>query len=119
MTRYVVDPELSSVTTTARPAVGGPGTPVALSVTGTVDILDDVPSGTITVTFDGETPSVAEFDLAGTRTESAPGHEQGPSDGAFVLRGRTSRPAGAFGLTGPPLLNPTILISWRLVLAPA
>jgi hypothetical protein len=119
MTRYLVDPVRSSMTATTRPMLDRTAIPVVTTVAGTVDVVDDVPSGTITVTVAGEPPTVTEIDLAGTRPELAADLEPGVVDGALVLRGRTTRPAGAFGLTGPPLLNPTIQLSWRLVLAPA
>ena len=73
------------------------------------------------MTFEGDPgspPVSADIDLDGTAAELAPDLEPGVPDGTLVLRGRTTRPAGAFGLAGPPLLNPTIQISWRLVLAP-
>src|SRR3954447_6249946 len=119
MTRYVVDPDRSMVNAVARPSLGdGPGATV-LSVAGTVDVVADRPSGSITVTLAGDPPVTTEIDLAGTRAElSTDLDPSGPGD-TLVLRGRTSRAAGAFGMAGPPLLNPTILLSWRLVLAPA
>jgi hypothetical protein len=119
MARYVVDPERSTVDAVTRPMLDRRSVPVVTAVAGTVEVDGDLPSGTITVTFDGTPPSVAEIDLDGTRPELAPDLEPGVVEGALVLRGRASRPAGAFGLTGPPLLNPTIQLSWRLVLAPA
>ncbi len=119
MARYVVDPVRSSMTATTRPMLDRRSVPVVTAVTGTIDVVDDVPSGTITVTLGSEPPTVAEIDLAGTGPELAPDLEPGMVDGGLVLRGRASRSAGAFGMTGPPLLNPTIQLSWRLVLAPA
>jgi len=119
MTRYVVDPDRSSVSAVARPSLGpGPGATV-VAVSGTVDVVADRPSGSITVTLAGDPPARAEIDLADTRAELTADLDPSSPDDALVLRGRTSRAAGAFGLAGPPLLNPTIQISWRLVLAPA
>jgi hypothetical protein len=119
MARYLVDPERSSTTATTRPMLDRRTVPVVTSVAGTITVIDDVPSGTIAVTIAGEPPTVVEIDVADSRPELSVDLEPGVVDGTLVLRGRTSRPAGAFGLTGPPLLNPTIQLSWRLVLTPA
>ena len=118
MATYVVDPERSSLTATTRPMLDRRSVPVATGVTGVVDVVDGVPTGTITVTLEGKSPTVAEIDLVGTSPELTTDLEPGVIEGALVLRGRASRPAGAFGVTGPPLINPTIQLSWRLVLAP-
>lgn len=119
MTRYVVDPDRSTVSAVARPSLGdGPGATV-VAVSGTVEVVAGLPSGSITVTLAGNPPVTAEIDLSDTRADVSADLDPSSPDDALVLRGRTSRAAGAFGLAGPPLLNPTILISWRLVLAPA
>lgn len=110
--RYRVDPDRSTVTAVARPALEGRNGTTVAEVTGIVDVGDDgSTSGSITVTLAGDPPARAEIPLAGTGSELATGH-----DGDLVLHGRTSRPAGAFGRAGPPLLNPTLLLRWRLVL---
>jgi hypothetical protein len=119
MTRYVVDPDRSTVSAVARPSLGdGPGATV-VAVSGTVDVADDRASGSITVTLAGDPPPTADIDLAGTRAELSADLDPSSPDGSLVLQGRTSRAAGAFGFAGPPLLNPTVLLRWRLVLAPA
>jgi len=118
MARYVVDPDRSTVSAVTRPTLGdGPG-PAVVAVAGTVEVVGDRPSGSITVTLAGDPPAMAEIDLAGTRAELSADLDPSSPDDALVLQGRTSRAAGAFGLAGPPLLNPTVLLRWRLVLAP-
>jgi hypothetical protein len=112
--RYVVDPVRSTVSAITRPALGGGPGPAVASVTGRVDVVGNEPAGSITVTLEGPPAATARIDLEDTTPEVTPG-----ADGTLVLQGGTSRPAGAFGLIGPPLLNPTVLLRWRLVLAPA
>jgi len=105
--RYRVDPERSEVSAVLRPRLDGTG-PLAAVVSGTVD----VPSltGSLQLAVGGRT---VDLDVAGTVPELDTGR-----DGEVLLRGSAERPAGAFGLTGPPLLNPTVLLRWRAVLVP-
>ena len=121
MTAFTVDPEHSTVTVLARPQlVAGPG-PLPASVTGEVEIADSgTVTGSLVVTLDDDDGSSHEgadrqatIDLDGTTLElgSAP-------DGRRLLQGRADRAATAFGLTGSPLLNPTLQLRWRLVLQP-
>ena len=121
MTAFTVDPEHSTVTVLARPRlVAGPG-PLPASVTGEVEIADSgTVTGSLVVTLDDADGSShdgadrqATIDLDGTTLElgSAP-------DGRRLLQGRADRAATAFGLTGSPLLNPTLQLRWRLVLQP-
>lgn len=112
--RYRVDLDRSTVTAVARPALDGRPGPTVGAVTGTVDVADDGSvSGAITIALEGDQPATAVIPLAGSGAELSTG-----PDGELVLHGRTSRPAGAFGLAGPPLLNPTLLLRWRLALLP-
>ena len=115
VTHYTVDPERSSISVVARPRLTtGPGASVR-SVSGTVELdRGAIRQGSLTVTLDGDPAPSAVIDLAGAYGEVTPGPE-----GKTVLVGRADRPAGAFGLTGPPLLNPTLQFRWRLVLLPA
>jgi hypothetical protein len=122
MATYVVDSVRSEVSAVTRPMLGDRSGPWILDVSGTVEVVDDQPSGTIALSFTGDQvtdpTTAAQIDLAGTGPELAPDLEPGVPEGALVLRGRTSRPAGTFGLAGPPLLNPTVQLRWRLVLVP-
>jgi hypothetical protein len=118
VTRFLVDPARSSVTAVMRPALGGAGARRA-SATGEVYLTDQgISTGSITVTLDAEEPpdstraAVIALDPANNELSEGP-------DGEPVVQGRTSRPAGAFGLVGPPLLNPTVQLRWHLVLLPA
>ena len=123
MATYFVDPARSEVTAVTRPMLGDRSGPWTLDVTGTVEVVDDQPSGKIALSFTGDEVrdqrAATEIDLAGTGPELGPDLEPGVPEGALVLRGRTSRPAGLFGLAGPPLINPTVQLRWRLVLVPA
>jgi len=121
VTAFTVDPEHSTVTVLARPRlVAGPG-PLPASVTGEVEIADSgTVTGSLVVTLDDDDGSShdgadrqATIDLDGTTLElgSTP-------DGRRLLQGRADRAATAFGLTGSPLLNPTLQLRWRLVLQP-
>ena len=111
---YTIDPERSSLTVVARPRLtDGPGATVR-SVAGTARIEGDtIVAGSLDITLDGEPAPTARIDLAATATTVGTG-----PDGEPVLVGRADRPAGAFGLSGPPLLNPTLQLHWRLVLRP-
>jgi hypothetical protein len=126
VTRYRIDPARSSITATVRPPMGRPTVPA--SVTGEVALDADGgahPSprplaagdlhGHLEVSLDGQPP--VSIDLARAAADAAAELSHGP-DGEVVLRGQRSAPAGAFGILGPPLLNPTVVLSWRLVLAP-
>jgi len=137
MAGYAVDPDRSTITAVVRPRMGPPTLPAR--VTGTVD-LDEAAlraaegtgdragepagrraieaselSGSIEVSLDGQPP--VAVDLAAAAAD-------GPADlcrdeqGQLVLRGRRSAPAGAFGILGPPLINPTVVLTWSLVLDP-
>ena len=123
VTRYLVDPRRSSIVARVRPPMGPPTVPA--TVTGELDLAagaapgpigSDQLDGHIQVSLDGQ-PSVP-IDLAQAAADTGAELSQGP-DGEVVLRGQRSSPAGAFGIVGPPLLNPTILLSWRLVLDPS
>jgi len=112
---FTIDSDRSSVTAVTRPRLtNGPGASVH-SVAGTVDLDGEVVvQGALTVTLDGDGGPTAVIDLSSTPAELSTGPE-----GETVLVGRVDRPAGAFGLAGPPLLNPTLQLRWRLVLLPA
>lgn len=116
VTRYLVDPARSTVSAVVRPVLGDDTGPPVTAVSGTIDVDGDRPSGTITVTFDGRgsNRTALDLDLEDTQAELTT-----DTDGMLVLHGRTSRPAGVLGLTGPPMLNLTVLMRWRLVLVPA
>ena len=113
MARYQIDSDRSTVSAVARPALGHDPGPSVASVAGTVEVVDDHATGSIIITLEGHPAPCAEIDLGNTRAEVAT-----DADGGLVLRGRTSCPAGVFGLTGPPMLNPTVLLRWILVLTP-
>ena len=114
MASFTIDSDRSSVTAVARPRLtDGPGASVH-SVAGTVELDGDaVVGGSLTVTLDGGGGPTASIDLSSIPAEVSTG-----PDGETVLVGRADRPAGAFGLGGPPLLNPTVQLRWRLVLLP-
>ena len=113
--RFRIDPERSTVTVAARPRLtDGPGAAVR-SVDGTVELDGHrVVEGRLVVTLDGDPTPSAAIDLDHRSGEVSTG-----PDGDLVLHGRADRPAGSFGLSGPPLLNPTLQLRWRLVLRPA
>jgi hypothetical protein len=111
---YLVDPEPSSVSAVARPVLGEGMVPDIIAVDGEVEITGDRASGSITITFDGHPSIRTELDLDHTRAEVST-----DADGAMVLHGRASLPAGVLGLTGPPMLNLTVLLRWRLLLIPS
>ena len=115
MASFTIDSDRSSVTAVTRPRLtDGPGASVH-SVAGRVELDGQaVARGSLTVTLDGDGGPTAEIDLSGTPAEVSIDPE-----GETVLVGRADRPAGAFGLAGPPLLNPTVQLRWRLVLLPA
>jgi hypothetical protein len=107
---YRVDPDRSSVTAVLRPTADRP---LAATIRGTVEVDDRAPStldGTVHLALT-DPPGEVALDVSSTRPEL----DRGP-DGELLLRGSATRPAGAFGLTGPPLLNPTVVLRWRAVL---
>jgi hypothetical protein len=113
--RFTVDPDRSTVTVVDRPRLDPAEGPRPASVTGEVEVTDDGSVlGTLRIALDTDPHAPAAIDLADTAAELTAG-----TDGLPVVQGRTSRPAGAFGLTGSPLLNPTVQLRWRLVLRPA
>jgi hypothetical protein len=111
---YLIDADASRVSVVARPRLSdGPGA-VVRAIDGAVELADgSVAHGALTITLEGDPPPSATLDLGAlpAMVTSGPG-------GETVLEGRTDRPAGAFGLAGPPLLNPTLQLRWRLVLVP-
>jgi hypothetical protein len=112
VTRYRIDPERSSVSAVARPALDGHG-PLEATITGRVDIDDERRiDGEVDIRLvDGRSELV--LDVVNTSPEV-----DVDRDGTTLLRGSASRPVGAFGLTGSPLLNPTVVLRWRAVLIP-
>jgi len=112
---FTVDPDRSTVTVVDRPRLDPAEGPRPASVTGAVEITDDgAVHGTVHIALDADPGTRTAIDLA----ETAPEVTTGP-DGVPVVVGRASRPAGSFGLTGSPLLNPTVQMRWRLALRPA
>jgi hypothetical protein len=117
VTAYRIDPDRSTVTAVARPMLDGRGA-LAATMTGRVEVgathADDQPTvvGEIHIRLD-EGPSELDLDVTGTRPEI-----DVDRDGLTILRGSATRPVGALGLTGPPLLNPTIVLRWHAVLVP-
>ena len=112
MAAYRVDPDRSSVTAVLRP--DGQGA-LPATIRGVVEVDEQSSSavrGTVHVALD-DPPAEVALDVSSTRPELDRG-----ADGELVLRGSTTRPAGAFGLTGPPLLNLTVVLRWRAVLVP-
>jgi len=114
--RYRLDPERSTVSAVLRPQLDTDSA-ITATIRGEISVVDgDDPAlatGTVRIALaaaDHEVP----FDLPDTHPEI----DRGP-DGELVLRGSASRPAGSFGITGPPLLNPTLVLRWRAVLVPA
>ena len=129
MVRFHIDPERSSVTAAVRPQMGLPNLPATIGGELGLDVaaVDEVEAGTaraiergelagvVQISLDGQPP--ASIDLALAAADSSAELSRGP-DGELVLRGQRSSPADAFGIVGPPLVNPTLLLSWRLVLSP-
>jgi hypothetical protein len=110
---YRVDPDRSEISAVVRPRLD-PSPALAASLSGSVELPSTAPgpvaaTGTLRVTIADTRP--VELDVVGT----APELDTGP-DGELLLRGSATRPAGAFGLGGPPLLNPTVVLRWRAVL---
>lgn len=127
MTTHDIDPDRSTSSAVLRPALGAPILDVV--VCGEV-VLDDEAvaeldqgaprplvegelAGTLRVALDGQPP--VGVDLATALIEGVAELSRGPA-GELVLRGRRAAPANEFGILGPPLLNPTVVLSWRLVL---
>jgi hypothetical protein len=111
--RYRIDPDRSEISAVLRPQVDSSPNPRPATIAGVLDVsaTGDL-SGHVIVTV-GESDAV-ELDVAATRPELEVEH-----DGQHrLLRGSATRPAGAFGVTGPPLLNPTVVLRWRAVLIP-
>jgi hypothetical protein len=99
------------VSAVLRPDVDGHG-PLTATIDGQVEV-GDVPHGALQVSV-AETGREVVLDVSDTNAEV-----EGEGDGERVLRGSATRPAGAFGLIGPPLLNPTVVLRWRATLVPA
>jgi hypothetical protein len=116
MADYEIDPERSTATAVRRPPIETEGS-IPARVSGEVSFDDEDPtigpSGTIEVTIADRASRPVAIDLAKAAWDLGTDER-----GAVVLHGRATRPAGAFGLGGPPLLNPTVQLSWRLVLVP-
>ena len=129
MGRYRIDGSRSTITVEVRPPMGLPRVPA--HVAGEVEVADEAVkalghtsprpltssevAGSLQVIPDGQT--AVPIDLA-TAADDARAELSRGSDEELVLRGRRSSPADAFGIIGPPLVNPTLLHSWRLVLDP-
>ena len=128
MTRYVVDPAGSHVSAVLRPA--GATRPRATVVDGEVSLglgaeIDPEidlggghePRGTLTVQVEldpdgaGTPPVTVTVEVGGARAAVDTG-----IDGTPVLHGSATLPAGAVGLNGPPLINPSLVLRWRLAL---
>jgi hypothetical protein len=113
VTSYRIDPERSTVTAVTRPMLDGHG-PLEARIAGRIAIGHGgaLINGDIRVRLvDG--PSEVAIDVAHTSPEV-----DVDQDGVLILRGSATSPAGAFGLTGPPLLNPTVVLRWRAALVP-
>jgi len=84
-----------------------------VAVSGEVEINTDTDAvtGSILVTLAGEPDVTTVVPVVAARADLVDG-----PDGRQVLRGGCSMPAGAFARHGPPLINPTLLLRWRLVL---
>jgi len=103
---YVVDPERSDITASVRPDMGLGPLPVRM--TGEVDLDDDDrAAGHLAVIIGDDGGAMATVDL----TEATVRVER--DDGVVVLHGTATRPANTFGLGGPPLLNPIVVLRWR------
>lgn len=116
-TRFRIDPVRSTVTAVVRPMLDGRG-PLEATIAGVVEVSE--PDG------DHPSPVVGEIhirlvdgstELALRAADTSPEVEV-DHDGLTILRGSADRPAGVVGLTGPPLLNPTVVLRWRAVLEP-
>jgi hypothetical protein len=129
MDRYRIDEARSTISAVVRPPMGLPA--IAASVGGHLEIDPRaVPTGehpparavepgqltgALSICLDDQ-PAVA-VDPAQAAVDGGAELSRG-RDGELVLRGQRSSPADAFGVVGPPLINPTLLLSWRLVLDP-
>jgi hypothetical protein len=118
--RFRVDPDRSTVTVVDRPRLDPADGTRPATVTGEVEVTDAGEiRGSVAITLvdgdgrGGDAGATVTIDLAGTTPELTTGPDRRP-----VVHGRASRPAGAFGLTGSPLLNPTVQLRWRLSLIP-
>ncbi len=128
VTRYGVDEARSSITAAVRPPMGPPTIPATVTGQASLELAGDPDAdgrphrlsagevaGSIEISLDGQPPVAVDLALAAADAAAELSH--GPDD-EVVLWGQRSAPAGAFGIVGPPLLNPTIVLSWRLVLNP-
>jgi hypothetical protein len=138
VTRYGVDPARSSIVAVVRPRMGPPTLPA--TVTGGVELSDELVRGladggapgadtragahrieagelvgTVEVSLDGQPPVAIDLALAAADTVAELSWNH---DHDLTLVGQRTAPAGAFGIVGPPLINPSIVLSWRLVLEP-
>jgi hypothetical protein len=110
--RYRLDPVGSEISAVVRPAVGR-RVQLSASISGAVEVPSSAPgpvaaTGILHVAVDD---TMVDLDVATTRPELDVGR-----DGELLLRGSAQRPAGAFGLAGPPMLNPTVVLRWRAAL---
>jgi hypothetical protein len=116
---YVVDPERSTVSAMPRPRLDGTGS-LSARISGQVELPSTEPgpasdaAGSVVIEVAGAPRPQVRIDLAASGPEVGRDHED-----RLVLDGSAIVPAGDFGLRGSPLLNPTILLRWRLVLEPA
>ncbi len=116
---YVVDPERSTVSAVPRPRIDGTGA-LAATISGRVELASSEPGpatgaiGAVVIDVAGVPRPQLRIDVGATGPELTRDH-----DDELVLDGSAIVPAGDFGLRGSPLLNPTVLLRWRLVLVPA
>jgi hypothetical protein len=119
VTSYVVDPERSTVSVVPRPRLDG-ADPLSATISGRVELATSEPGpatgavGSVVIDVAGVPRPQLQIDLAASAPELTRDH-----DDQLVLDGSAIVPAGDLGLRGSPLLNPTILLRWRLVLLPA
>ncbi len=119
MASYVVDPERSTVSVVPRPHIDGAG-PLSATISGRVELTSSEPGpasnavGSVVIDVARVPRPQLRIDLAASGPELTRDH-----DDQLVLDGSAVLPAGDLGLRGSPLLNPTILLRWRLVLLPA
>lgn len=116
MAGYAIDPERSTATAVRRPQLDDAGAMTG-TVRGEVELDGDdptvAPTGQIEITLADPGARPVIIDVADTAWDLL--HDE---RGEPVLYGRATRPTGAVGLAGPPLLNPVVQLSWRLVLVP-
>ena len=113
MSRYRVDFARSDISVTARPQLEPEARPKIVDVSGEIELagLDAIVTGSVRVTLDGDPRVTASIPIDG-----APAEIDDEAVDERVLRGGTSVPAGLFARGGVPLVNPTLLFRWRMVL---